>query len=750
MKSLSTVLALVALSSACGPKLPTAPPQCDATGAGCLSDEVCQDSVCVPRPKCNVDADCPTSAFSCVLPAQVCTLREGFGQECANPDAPCGQGKFCALGQCLATATANVCSRETDCRPGQKCSGSPSFLCIPDCDCNLATNGFPECGCDTEEQCDAVSGRCALPCASPPACTTDGECGGTEKCNGSCRCVACITNADCGAGLVCDARAGVCKSVDACFSDTDCTPPLICGASGLCEVAPPACASDFDCTLGQQCDVGSGNCIFPQGECVGDRFEDSDTPAHAHVVDVAFGANDPIIDLELCPNDDDVFSVDLQAGDTLVVQLSDTFPEARATMWLLDSSGETSLAFAETPPRGSGQLTYTAQTGETVYIRLSALVAATPYTIEFERENGTPCAVDAFDLTQSNDTVLTATSGVEGVDVNATICPGDKDIFRYDVAAGEALRAALSFDSATDLDIAFLDDAGNLIAQSAGTSDPEVLQHRFVTAATVYVRVQGFGNDIGSYDLNVTRLPPFTCQPDSAEPADNDVTTAPALGVGEELPPAPRTMCIGDVDLIPVALEDFERLVVSAVYDDSDVELSIEILDAAGTTVRKSSPPGTGGAGVSYDAQGNETVLVRITGISGATGAYTLSITRENKLDCTPDPSEPNNSVAAAKPVPVPGTLLSLCANDQDFFAIHGTAGKKLVADASFRQADADIDLVLIGLDGSQVLAAADGTGDGEHLEVVLPLDGTYTLRVFSLQGTAEARYTLSVTEVTP
>ena len=750
--SVVVVAVVSALSCACL-KLPDAPKQCDATGAGCLSDEVCQDFLCIPRPKCAVDADCGDAAFQCALPAQVCQLREGFGKECQNPDAPCDQSHFCALGICHARddGSARVCSRETDCRPGQKCSGFPDFFCIPDCDCNLAATGFPECACDQGEQCDAVSGRCALPCEIPAACTSDGECTGSDRCNGSCRCVQCITDDDCGAGLICDARAGRCISVNACFADTDCSPPLICGASALCEVAPPACGDDFDCVLGQQCDVGSGKCIFPHGECPTDRFEDSDTPAHAQTTTLNLGGNPPIVDLTLCPNDDDVFRVDLLAGDTLVAQVSDTNPAARATMFLLDSSGETSLGFAETPPRGNGQITFTAQTQETVFIRLTALLDnGTPYTLTLEKENGTPCEVDSFDATQSNDTLLTATSGVDNVDSDATICPGDKDLFRFDVAAGEALRATLQFNSATDLDVAFLDSLGNLIAQSAGINEPEVLQHRFVSAATVYVRVQGFGNDIGSYTLTVNRLPPFDCQPDSAEPADNDVTTAPTLALGQELAPEPRTMCFGDVDLITVQLEDFERLVVSTIYDDSDVELQVDILDATGTTVKETSPPGTGGAAVSYDAQGNETVVVRITGVSGAAGDYTLSVTRENQLDCAPDPSEPNNSVAQRKPVPTPGTLLSLCGNDQDFFAIDGTAGKKLVADASFRQADGDIDLLLIGLDGSQVLAAADGAGDGEHLEVVLPLDGTYTLRVFSLQGSAKDRYTLSVSEVSP
>ena len=44
----------------------------------------------------------------------------------------------------------------------------------------------------------------------------------------------------------------------------------------------------------------------------------------------------------------------LAAGDRLTVTATRTSPEARATLWLLDDNAETSLAFAETAPRGSG------------------------------------------------------------------------------------------------------------------------------------------------------------------------------------------------------------------------------------------------------------------------------------------------------------------------------------------------------------------------------------------------------------
>lgn len=746
---------VVAVIASCERPLPDPPRQCDPAGGGthgCLSDEVCVDSRCVPRPKCETADDCASPAFECVLPAQVCELRPGFGDECKEPEAPCDLGEFCALGLCRVVEESFECAERTDCPVGQKCD-RVHFLCIPDGPCTLA-DVYPELACDPGEICDVLTGQCLLPCQEE--CTPDtveADCGPQQRCDASCRCVDCLSNADCGPGLVCNVRAGRCQSEDLCFSDEDCQSPLVCGASQLCEVPPPPCRDNFDCAIDEQCDVGSGLCILPNGECDDDHLEEADTPASARVIDVAPGGIELEPALQLCANDDDVYAVVLAAGDALVAQVTNTVPQARATMFLLDETGENTLRFAETAPRGSGRITYAAQTDETVFLRVTSLVGATPYDLTLERVSGTPCQPDFFEGAGGNDELLTATPPdlvPDGVALSGTLCPEDEDLFRVDVAAGEALSATLAFDgTTTDLDVALLDANGQVVAQSAGVTAPEQVRQRFVVGGTVFVRVRGFGSSTGPYTLTVRHEPPFVCTPDAAEPDDQLADVTP-LALGQELAPAPRTACSGDADLLVVPLEDFERLVVSTRYEDSDVELRIDVLDATGTVLRESSPPATGGAAVSYDAQGNETVVVRVQATGGGTGPYTLRLERENQLDCAPDEAEPNNGVLAAVAPPASGELLTICENDQDFFAIDGTAGKKLVVDASFRQADADIDLMLVGIDGEQTLAVADGTTDGEHLEVLLPLDGRYTLRVFSLTSGARARYSLAVTQVTP
>lgn len=719
---------------------------------GCLSDEVCLDYRCVPRPRCEDDSSCPSAAYQCVLPAQICQLRPGFGEECSD-EAPCIPGEFCALGRCRVITEGTSCAERTDCPVGQACDKVHN-LCIEEGPCTLA-DSFPELQCDFEETCDAVSGRCVRGCqfeCTPETVTTD--CGPGNQCNGSCECVQCITNDHCGPGLVCNSRAGRCQSENLCNHDEDCEPPLVCEPSTLlCQIPPPACFDDFDCAISEVCNVQTNRCELPDGPCMDDRFEDADTPSEAEVIDVAQGGLELLDDLTLCPDDDDVFAVPLEAGDLLLATVSGTEARARATLWLLDEGGETSVRFAMTPPFGDGTVQYVAQEAETVFLRLNALTAATPYDLTIERLSGTPCGPDFFEGTGGNDSLLTATSPdlvPDGVDLSATLCPGDLDLFQLEMNAGEALSATLSFDgTAADLDLAFLDAQGGVVAQSAGVGAPEVLRQRFFSSGTIYLRVRGFGNASGPYLLRVAHEPAFMCSDDAAEP-DDDLASAPTLPLGEQLAATARTVCAEDVDLLTVPLEDFERLVVIGAYSDADVELAIDVLDGSATQVRASAPPATGGAALSYDAQGDETVMVRITGAGGAIGPYTLSVLKENQLSCAADAAEPNNTAQTAMAVPAAGTQLSICESDQDWFSVEGIAGKKLVVDLSFRQADGDLDVMLVGLDGQQVLAVADGTSDGEHLEHVLPLDGTYALRVFSLTSGALARYSIATALISP
>jgi hypothetical protein len=759
------VCCLGALSSCdCGGDvLPTPPAQCDVvSGVGCLSDEVCVDGTCQPLGRCEDDGDCPSVAWRCVFPAQFCELRAGFGEEC-SADIPCAAGSFCALGSCrVIDETAQPCATRLDCRAGFMCDKVHS-LCIEEAPCTFADQGFPETACDDTETCQA-DGVCATACQG--LCTPDTEeadCGSGQRCGAACTCVQCLSNDDCGVGLVCNTRNGRCQSEGLCFTNDDCTAPLECGTSGLCEVPPPPCTDDFDCTVAEICNLETTRCELPDGECFDDRFENADTPAAAEAFDLVVDAPKLIDGLVLCPDDDDVYEFSLAAGDRLTIQASNTVPTARATLWLLDSNGETSVGFAETPPRGNGEIVYTAQVDEVIYLRVNALLAQTPYELTATLTRAAACVADFFEGAAGNNSIDVATPttlSLIGVPMSAEICRGDVDIFTVDLAAGEGVLASVAFDTAkADLDLAILDEAGEVLVSSSGVEQPEVVQRRLIDGGRVFVRVRGFANTAAPYTLNLTRLAPVGCVDDvEVVSSDDDAPRAVVVpnvdAVGGAAPLTERRgVCAGgalaDVDRYTVDVEDFERLVVTAVPVEPGLVLQVQILDAAGAVLRTSAT-GDNAATVSMSARATETFTVAISSPLGQIGAYDAILSKKNQGQCSVDAGEPNNTLITRSALPAPSDVVTICSSDEDFYVLSGVAGKKVTIDVRFRQGDGDIDVQLIGLDGRQILATSDSQSDNERIEQVLPLDGEYTIRVFSLSSGEAADYLIDAVLSSP
>lgn len=758
-------------SCSCDPPLPSAPTQCDArTGTGCLPDETCEAGFCKPLPRCESDDDCPSLAFRCVFPAQFCELRDGFGEECSDVDGiPCGGGQFCALGRCRDVAESRECGTRLDCAPGFTCD-QVHFYCIEDAPCTFANEGYPELACNAaSETCNEALGQCVSECLNQCDPLAD-DCPGNLRCNAACTCVTCLSNEDCGAGLICNIRAGRCQSESLCFDDSDCGDALICDVrTQLCQVPPPPCEDDFDCQIAEICNLELQRCELPGGVCIDDRFEEGDTPANAQELIVEAGAPTKLFDdLVLCPGDDDVYAVDLAAGDQLRVQVIERPSDpalaglARATVYLLDSAAETSLDFSEVAPRGDGTMFYVADVDERVYVRVSALLAVTFYDMELEKTSGQSCQNDVFEGAVNNDDFATA-HVVDpvlvdlGVALAGEICGGDTDFYAVDVAPGEGLDIRLAFSDLIDLDVAVFDSANVLVENAAGISQPEQLQKRFINGGRVLVRVRPFANQRGPYELTLRRLPPFVC----SDAFENDDATARAIVVPNTvsgLPPVSesRAICgnaaLPDADRWQVDVEDFERLVVRALPADDDLRVVLAVEDAAGVQLKRSAI-GPGASALGFDAPATGTYFVRATGAFGQTGNYTVLLSKENQTACAPDAAEPNDTRATLRALPAGDATTftgDICESDEDFFGASASAGKLLTVELSFLHGDADLDLQVLGLVEGQLLATSDGQVDGERLSLIVPADGVYPIRVFALTSGAKAEYTLSTTVTSP
>lgn len=80
----------------------------------------------------------------------------------------------------------------------------------------------------------------------------------------------------------------------------------------------------------------------------------------------------------------------------------------------------------------------------------------------------------------------------------------DRDYYKVELTDEEEIMAQISFeDDRGDLDIQLLESSGDVVDESASTSDSETVSTTATEAGTYYILVYGYDGSTGSYSLNV-------------------------------------------------------------------------------------------------------------------------------------------------------------------------------------------------------------------------------------------------------
>lgn len=394
-----------------GPSMPTCENRED-----CESGQICgAEGFCGP---CESSGQCRLKE-RCDEATRSCTVREGWGTDC-TASTDCALGMWCRQGLCRQREDVVLCPAGTgeECPSGQRCN-TMNLVCEEDLGC------VEDADCGPEERCNVGLHAC-VPCCTEA--TAEQVCESGERCADS-RCVQCEADAECGPGLLCDA-AGRCAVTPRCYSDRDCTVPQVCHVpSGACLPRPPPCASDDGCAPEQRCDPGTGTCV-PRA-CAPDALEPNDAVSTAYTVSAS-----RYLGLTLCPDDEDHFSVRLERGDQLGVNVeADVFAEPAFSTTLQDASGRVLAS-------GRFLATHVAAVSGTYTVRISAQGREPrSYDVGFFLARGTPCDDDVH---EPNDTPATATPLTEGPPREGRLCPQDRDHFRLTVPAGSGVRVSLS------------------------------------------------------------------------------------------------------------------------------------------------------------------------------------------------------------------------------------------------------------------------------------------------------------------
>ena len=514
--------------------------------------------------------------------------------------------------------------------------------------------------------------------------------------------------------------------------------------------------------------------------CDDDPLEDNDALGDADTLDA--GAHDG---LAVCPGDDDWFAIDVCAGGLLTVRARFSDADGDIDIALHDPAGEI-LAVAESDTDDE-EVRLEADAEGTVFLRVYGYRrAANTYGLDVQLDR-CGCAEDRDcpenqicveqvcvprqvcidDRLEDNDTLDEAGTLEPGRYDDLAICDGDVDLFAVDVCAGGTITVDALFENAAgDLDLALVDADGNVLAESSTPEDNERALFRTLAAATLFVRVQGFGASENGYDLviDVAGCDLPQCADDRFE--DNDTgETATSLGADtyEDL-----AICSDDLDWYAVDLCRGGTLTARALFTHTDGDIDMQIVDAAGQAVADGRSI-TDNEEARFTAPEGGALFVVVYGYAGAENHYDLEIATdgcdciedadcpENQIcnngacidrpPCVDDPMEDNDMLDDAAPIEVgTPTALAICEGDEDWFMVEVCAGGTLTVDATFAHAAGDLELGIYDLDG-EVLAQSSTPDDNEQALYVAPADTLVLIRVSGL-GSAENVYTLNATIV--
>lgn len=162
-----------------------------------------------------------------------------------------------------------------------------------------------------------------------------------------------------------------------------------------------------------------------------DALEPNNTPTTAYAVRAS-----RYLGLTLCPDDADHFSIALERGDQLGVNVeAEVFAEPSFSTTLQDASGRVLAS-------GHFLVTHVAATPGTYTVRIAASGSVSrSYDVGFFLSRGTPCDDDSH---EPNDTSATATALALDTSLEGMLCPQDQDHFRFTVPEGQGVRVSLS------------------------------------------------------------------------------------------------------------------------------------------------------------------------------------------------------------------------------------------------------------------------------------------------------------------
>ena len=368
------------------------------------------------------------------------------------------------------------------------------------------------------------------------------------------------------------------------------------------------------------------------------------------------------------------------------------------------------------------------------------------------------------DLLEDNDTPDNATDlGIgpaagEVEHVELVAAGDDEDYYSMQACAGAVVTALIHFAHAGgDLQLSMLNGDGVVLASSVSETDDEGVSYVVQEAGGYTLRV--WSVDAGGRDTPyrlVVEIDDEDCAPAEGEPDDDgfedndtqDTASELALPVVDANDLVDLIILEGDDDWYAVAVCAGGTLSVAMSLVDADGDLDLAIHAVDGTILDSSTGVGDDEFA---DATPDEasTLFIRVYGWQGVANSYTLTLELDDAgcpdvVAGDDDALEDNDTQETAAQIAA-GDIddLMITEGDDDWFAVELCEDGVLTATITFVDADGDLDLAVIDIEGS-VIDFSDGVGDEETVTATANIATTAYLRVFGWQAAANA-YSLSV-----
>jgi hypothetical protein len=457
--------------------------------------------------------------------------------------------------------------------------------------------------------------------------------------------------------------------------------------------------------------------------CVPDGFEPNESQAQARGL-VNGGAVATV-----CRVDHDWYTVPVgRAGARVVVEMTPGPSAEDLDMALHDPAGN-QVARSENPPPNAERMEFTAQVTGTHAIHVYGFppdrpnAGQGPYTLSARVEDGPPVCVD--DGMEPNDGPL-ATSFYVGLGgrLEGILCPGNPDHFLLDMMAGQVAVATVQVPQGARVALRAW-DRDRLLAENSGGPAVEL---RFVAPrqGTFAVGVEWGGQEQAGIRYSLAVVEERCTGADAWEP--NNTSSAPRTYTP---PSVSGVTCNGDEDWFRLDSSPGEE--VNALLTGPGAERALFLLYDANrpSQALADSIPVAGGRTLTFTGVPGNTLL-RVVGLDPAAVAYTLQATRTMPQTCTPDAYEPNDSLAASKPLVSGGVSATICLGDNDFFHVDvAEAGSLIRVDLVPSMSASDLDVVLLDRAGNPLAIGQNPAGMPENMTLTVAQAGRYTIWVY-------------------